>query len=338
MSAVLSALSALAADSDAAPLLVAVSGGVDSMSLAHGLAALDRPLALAHVHHSLRGAEADADRDFVREQARRLGVPFRSRRVDPRARRASASASRSRPTLQEAARRLRYDALRGVARELGARTVATAHTLDDQAETVLLRLLRGTGPDGLGGIPETAPLGPGVRVVRPLLAVSRAEVLEFARARGVEWREDPTNDSPAYARNRLRHEWLPGLSEAFNPRLLRAIGNLAEAQRRESEWLEQQLDLEARRRFTREAAGGLCIVPDGWSELPEALARRLARRALHCCGAGREVSRVHLERMLEFLRRGRPGQRIELPSGLVLTRDSRGFQLGEGRLCSRYAC
>ena len=216
----------------------------------------------------------------------------------------------------------------GVSRRgLGAERIATAHTADDQAETVLLRLLRGTGPVGLGGIAETSPDG---QVVRPLLAVSRADVHSYAKRHGLAWREDPSNANHRYARARLRHAWLPGLTRDFNPRLLRAIGDLAEAQRRESEWIGALVESEASRRFVWHEAGHLCIEAKGWDPdtTPDALARRLARLALHRLGAGREVTRSHLDRMVRFLRTARPGRSLEIPLGLSLVRDARGFRLG----------
>ena len=309
-------------------VLVAVSGGIDSTVLLHGLARLARQgeialsLCVGHVNHALRGAESDADQAAVEALAARLGVPVAVRRVDPASLREGRS-SLERPTLQEAARELRYRALRELAAECGAHHIATAHTLDDQAETLLLRLLRGTGPDGLGGIPERSPDG---IVVRPLLRVERAEIAAYARACGLAWREDPSNRSPAYARSRLR-AWLPQLARDFNPRLLRALGDLAEAQRRDAEWIREQVEREAAWRFGIEA-NWLRIDAKDWRELPESLTRRLARAALERVGAGRYVSRVHLERVGAFLEDAEPGKRIELPGGLSLERDRRGFRLG----------
>jgi tRNA(Ile)-lysidine synthase len=312
-------------------VLVAVSGGVDSVALAGALHELCQghslKLLIGHVNHGLRGPDAEADQALVEALGEALGLPVRVARVDPRAAR-RAGPSRDRPTLQEAARDLRYAALRRIVDEARADCVATAHTADDQAETVLLRLLRGTGPDGLGGIPERSPDG---RIVRPLLAVTRAEVERFARARGLAWREDASNASPAYARSRLRREWLPGLARAFNPRLLRALAGLAEAQRRDSEWIEALVEREAAERFAVEGEW-LRIDAGGWPELPEALSRRLARRALAACGAGRLVSRRHLERMDAFLRAGAPGRAIELPGELRLVRERAGARLGPLRV------
>lgn len=327
---------------DGAAIAVAVSGGVDSTALATALVERARrhrlALSIAHVNHSLRGAEADADEAFVRALAEKLGVPFAAARVEPRAARARATSSRERPTVQEAARRLRDRALRGLAHELGAERIATAHTADDQAETVLLRLLRGAGPAALGGI---APRSTDGVVVRPLLGTSRAEVVAYADARALGWREDPSNRDPGYARSRLRHAWLPGLRDAFNPRLLRALGDLAEATRDEAEWLDALVADEAGRRFqTGDEGGTLCIEAEGWDpqHTPDAFARRLLREALHRLGAGRDVSRAHLDRSLRFLRAGRPGSGIELPGGLALRRDARGFRLGRFRLQTGGPC
>jgi len=311
-------------------LLVGASGGIDSSVLAHGVHALapelHSKLVLGHVHHGLRGVEADADEAFVGSLGAALSSPVYVRRVAPRRLR-EGGPSRTRPTLQEAARRLRYAALHEMAAAAGAERILTAHTLDDQAETVLLRLLRGSGPVGLGGIPERSPNG---GIVRPLLAVSRAEIERFAQARGLSWREDASNRDPAYARARLRRDWLRGMGEAFNPQWLRAIGDLAEAQRRESEWIEPQVAQEAALRLARDGEGW-SLVCTGWDALPVALARRLARHALHEAGAGRDVTRRHLERMLTFLAHGRSGARLELPGGLLLERERGRVLLRGGR-------
>jgi tRNA(Ile)-lysidine synthase len=307
--------------------LVAASGGVDSTVLACALGEIARQrrleLVIGHVNHGLRGAASDADEQAVRDLAASLGAPVEVVAAHPRGLRSGRS-SRERPTLQEAARTLRYRALRSMATRLGAERIATAHNADDQAETLLLRLLRGTGPDGLGGIPERSPDGV---IVRPLLRVPRAEIEAYARARKLAWREDASNHSLDYTRNRLRHHWLPGLQREFNPRLLRVVADLAEAQRRDSEWIEAQVEREAGLRL-RSDGEWLRIDAMDWSQLPEALARRLVRRALRRCGAGRHASRVHLERMGEFLRAGRVGSHIEIPGGLRLERDAVGCRLG----------
>ena len=308
-------------------VLVAASGGLDSTALLHLLHGQARRhqlvLCVGHVNHGLRGEASDADEAAVRALAASLGVPMRSLRADPRPR-CLGGPSRARPTLQEAAREVRYEALHALAASLGADRIATAHTADDQAETVLLRLLRGSGPDGLAGIPERSPDGV---IVRPLLQVSRRELMAHAAAHGLAWREDASNARPDYARNRLRLHWLPGLASEFNPQLLRALAGLAEAQRRDTDWIEAQVEREAASRFSEDGSW-LVIDAKDWAELPEALARRVARAALRRCGIGREVSRVHLARTLAFLRTARSGTRLELPAGRVLWRVRSRFRMG----------
>jgi tRNA(Ile)-lysidine synthase len=319
-------------------VLVACSGGVDSTVLFHGLqrlaGRLRLELVLGHVHHGLRGADAEADLEAVCALGAKYGAPVEIDRVDPTALRAGGP-SRERPTLQEAARALRYRALRSQAERAGAARIATAHTRDDQAETVLLRLLRGAGPDALGGIPERSPDG---WIVRPLLGVGRQEIVAYAREAGLSWREDGSNASRAYARNRLRHDWLPGLGAAFNPRLLRAVADLAEAARRDTEWIEPRVEAETERWATEERDGALWISPEPWASLPEGLARRVVRRLLQRSGAGRDVTRTHLLRTLRFLRGARTGSCLELPGGLRLSRETTGFRLGPAACLPRGSC
>lgn len=311
-------------------VLVAASGGIDSTvmlyALAEARAASRIGLAVGHVHHGMRGEAADRDAESVRVQAETLGLRFLMERVEPGSLRLGRS-NRERPTWQEAARRVRYEALGRMAEAAGASPIATAHTLDDQAETVLMRLLRGTGPDGLGGIAERSPDG---RMIRPVLSVSRAEIEAFAASRGLVWREDASNRCDRYTRNRLRHDWLPGLARDFNPQLLRAIARLAEAQRRDAEWIEDIVDEATDAVVYRDDDGALRLRDDGWVDLPEALARRVVRRLLVRAGAGRDVTSTHIRRAIEFLRAGvrDDGPRtLELPGGLRIHTTRDGFEV-----------
>ena len=300
-------------------MLVAASGGIDSTCLAHVLADLaaegDFEVALGHVHHGLRGQESDDDEAAVCALARDLGVAYRFQRAEPGPVRSGRS-SRERLTLQEAARAVRYDALRSMAAEWGATRIATAHTADDQTETVLLRLLRGAGPDALSGIPVRSEGG---RLVRPLLGVEREELRLYAEENHLAWREDSSNASSDYARNRLRNRWIPGLATDFNPRLNQAIRRLVEAQARDRAWLEKLVEEEFSRRFHREDSGGW-IDCDGWAALPDGLALRLARRTLGVLGLGRDATATHLERLSAFLGAEHAPGTLELPRGVRMRR------------------
>lgn len=186
------------------PVLVACSGGADSVGLLlglHRLAPATARLVVAHAEHDLRAAAA-ADREFVARLAARLGLPFAWRRIAVRAEPPGGEGIEAR------ARRLRYEFLEQAALERAARHVVVAHTADDQAETILHRLLRGTGLAGLAGMPAARPLGPGVSLLRPLLAVSRSEVREFLAVAVQGWCEDESNADTGFARNFLRHEVL----------------------------------------------------------------------------------------------------------------------------------
>ncbi len=320
---VLAALDALGVARET--VVVAVSGGLDSTVLLHLLAAVsaerDITLVVGHVDHGLRGIASEGDRKSVEAQAAALGLECQVVRIDVDAARRG-QRNRARPSVQEAARQLRYRALDEIASRAGSRRIATAHHLDDQAETVLLRLLRGTSADGLAGIPESSRGG---RIVRPLLSLRRAELEDHARARGLRWREDASNQDAHYARNRLRLEALPALEQAFNPNLVPALGRLAESQRRDREWLEPLVEEAFERTFCRVEENRLESVETTWREHPEGLARRLVARAVQQLGGGRDLDRRHLDRALEFLRAGpgAPGGReIELPWPLRLRREN----------------
>jgi tRNA(Ile)-lysidine synthase len=206
-------------------ILVAVSGGPDSVALLRGLREVRPALSLvaAHLNHRLRGEESDADAAFVQELCGTLGVKCCCDHCDVRAR-----ADEEGNNLEATARGIRYDWLHKVAREQGLRWVATGHTADDQAETVLHRLLRGTGLRGLRGIAARRPLSADVTLIRPLLQVTRAEVMEFLQARNQDFRTDRTNLDLTLTRNRIRHELLPFLAANYNPEIARVLAQVAE--------------------------------------------------------------------------------------------------------------
>lgn len=205
------------------PSLIAVSGGADSVALALAIARLAPAgaggrLVIAHADHGLR-ADSAADGEFVQALAERLGVRCVCERLD-------VAAAAGREGLEGRARRLRYEFLATAAHEVGARHVMVAHTADDQAETILHRLLRGTGVAGLAGMRRSRPLADGVALLRPLLHVSRATVRAFLAALGQDWREDVTNTDVRHARNFLRHEILSRCEAGPYPAAAEAIVRL----------------------------------------------------------------------------------------------------------------
>jgi tRNA(Ile)-lysidine synthase len=203
--------------------ILAVSGGADSVALLRVLVEIypNSRLMVAHMNHQLRGAESAGDEAFVRQLAHAHELQFRSTSVDVRTLAARGE------NLEDTARTLRYEWLTQLAGENKVSWIATGHTADDQAETVLHRILRGTGLQGLRGIARERDLAPGLKLVRPLLHASRPEIVDYLNSIKQSWREDTSNRDPQYTRNRIRHELLP-LLETFNPAIRSLLGRLAE--------------------------------------------------------------------------------------------------------------
>lgn len=259
-------------------VVVGTSGGPDSLALLHVLAGLRQShgltLVAAYLDHGLRRGGAEADVAAVRRVAGPLEVPVRTGRADPAAWQGGGS-------VQAAARRARYRFFREVARAEAAGVLALGHQLDDQAETVLLRLLRGAGPDGLAGIPHVRVDRPsGVRIVRPLLDVPRAEIEAYCAAHGLEPVRDPSNLRPIYLRNRIRLELLPALERDYAPNLRRRLADLAAALRAEREVLDDLAGRALERLAGRRAPGIVCLDAAGLAALEPAVARRVVRAAM----------------------------------------------------------
>lgn len=209
-------------------ILIGVSGGADSVALLVASARIELPIVAAHLNHALRDEHSDADEKWVAELCGRLDVSFERDRQDVR----TLSESRG-LTLEEAARRARYAFFIESARRHDCRYVAVAHTADDQAETVLHHIIRGTSLAGLGGMPTSRELGEGFKLIRPLLQTTREEIEAYLSDLGQDYRNDVTNTDESHTRNRIRHTLLPLLRDQFNPRvndaLLRLSRNASDA-------------------------------------------------------------------------------------------------------------
>lgn len=279
-------------------LLCAVSGGRDSVCLLHYLASIAPQygfsVAAAHLNHQMR-PEAQRDEDFVRSLCDALDVPFYTEAAPVYERSAQWNLS-----VEETGRRLRYDFLNRTADTIGAQRIATAHHAQDQAETVLLNLLRGTGTEGLGGIPPVRG-----RIVRPLLQTDRAEIEGYLASHGLSHVEDSTNEDTHYARNRLRRELWPQL-ESINPALVRTIGRTAEIVRRENDCLDTLAAAYLPPKGTKVEAAQLLAAP-------EALRRRAVRLLLGRLPTGKkDVGAVHIDALLALIE---GGGALDLPDG-----------------------
>ena len=294
-------------------VLVAVSGGADSVALLRALAdasgRLRAHVVAAHFDHRLRGAASTADAAFVRDLCARLGLQL----VEGRAMHPDAGAG-----LEARARRQRYEFLEKAADDVGAARIATAHTLDDQAETVLMRWLRGGGGDGLQAIRYRRG-----RVIRPLLDCSRAEVIAYLARLGQDFRDDESNLDRRFLRNRVRHELLPFLAE-FNPRAAAALARTATVLQDEGRYLDRRVTRRLREPGVVEA-GALSIA--ALRRLPAVLRARAIRRWLAAQGlAG--ASHAHVQAILALARRAATSPGTELPGGFRVERVGGWLRIG----------
>jgi tRNA(Ile)-lysidine synthase len=317
-------------------LAVGVSGGADSVALLRALHACSRDTGLvihaAHLHHGLRGAEADQDLEFVRRLAADLDVPFQSEQVNVEAERGKAAGGKRNESVEQAARRLRYGWFRRLMAQGVVEAVATAHTLDDQAETVCAKFLRGAWTEGLSGIHPVIEFPEG-RIVRPLLAATRAQVEAYLNSLGQPWRNDSSNLDSAFTRNRIRHVLLPQL-EGWNPQLRNHLAQMAELARDEEAWWQAELARVAPQILMagKPVRGGGRAWTDGLAfdrvrlaALAPALQRRLLRHAAQQLGMALDFNATEALRMLAL--EGRAGQKRELAAGLRAERTPRELRL-----------
>ena len=292
-------------------VLCAVSGGADSMALLHLLHALSArygfAVEAASFDHCIR-PEGATDVQFVADCCVKWGIPCHLGRED-----VPAAAAERKAGLEETARALRYAFLESTAERIGARRVATAHNADDNAETVLLHLLRGSGLKGLGG----SEPGRG-RIIRPLLGVSREEIEEYCKQCGLSYVTDATNADTAYTRNYLRHEVLP-LLRARNPNLLDTLSRTARTLRRDSAYLEAEAD-RLLQTAKREPERISCAAAELLA-LPEALSLRLVQRMAETLLPGTVLSARQRERVLELCRSERPSAACPLIGPLTARRE-----------------
>jgi tRNA(Ile)-lysidine synthase len=310
-----------------ATVLVAVSGGPDSMALLavlYRLRSLYHPLTLrvVHINHHLRGAESTRDAVFVEQQAARLGLSFHIQHIDVKTWQHTSGLSP-----QHAAREARYTSLYALQRALNATHIALGHSADDQAETLLMRLLRGSGPAGIAGIPPVR-----LPYIRPLLTVFRHDILTYLQAEGVPWIEDSSNLHLSYLRNRIRLELLPLLRQ-YNPCVASRLNDLAVMCSAEHSLLDQQTQQAAEQIIHWQPGKRVLIRCAPYEAIPLALQRRLLRRVADgLLPAPTPISFHHIESLRRLILQGRVGQRHSLPGGWMAERHQETTQLWHPQL------
>lgn len=296
-------------------ILVAVSGGPDSVALLHAMHRVGRRIAAAHLNHHLRGAESDRDEGFVRRLCEQLGVAVLVE---------SAALDGDSSNLEERARQARYDFLDRAAARLGARYIALGHQADDQAETIILRLLRGAGIAGLSAMAEA---GPG-RLIRPLLKLRRRDLLDYLEAIDARFVSDSSNRSPRHLRNRVRHDLLPMIEHGYTPGFSRRLVELGAELRAVEDFMAASAERELSNRLTKDQLLDL----SGFARLHPALAAAMLRRFIAGrIGNLRLVDRSHVEALMRLCLKGPPNRRLNLPGGWRAMREYQTLAIGRAQ-------
>ena len=290
-------------------VLVAVSGGADSLALLYLLQQFSKELGyelfVAHLNHLTRGGESDEDARFVKKEADKLSLPVFVENIN-----VATEKSILKSSFQESARILRYRFLEKTLMAVKGNKIALGHTADDCVETVLMNLLRGTGLRGLAGIPESRG-----HVVRPLLHFTRSELEQFLNDRNLDYRTDSSNNEKKYLRNKIRHEVIPFL-RTFNKDISENLLSLAEIARGEEQWMTEKTR-ELYSQLVKTESGGLRFEVTEFEEQPQAMKRRLIREAFYrLTGSLREITALHVRQVLDLFARARVGSGLKLPGNV----------------------
>ena len=293
-------------------VLIALSGGPDSVTLAdvlHTLAADYRlRLGIAHLNHCLRPKDADRDAEFAAEIARQLDLPFYTAKKDVDKLRKS-----DRLSLEEAARKVRYEFFDAICSRHGYHKIAVGHHRNDNAELVLMNLLRGSGPQGLSGI---APVRGG-KIIRPLIHLKRSELDEYIAERKLAYVTDTSNNDLSFRRNRIRHHLIPELEKTYNPAIVDTLSRLATIMRAENRWIENTLAKDFGQCISVKGPGAVRIDLDQLKGLAGAVRRRVLRRAILTVKNDlRRITLAHIDAVLALVDKSPPTGCLNLPDGI----------------------
>lgn len=303
-------------------VLLAVSGGADSIALLYAVFALksegifDGEILCAHVNHQLRGSQADADEDFVIAEAAKLGASVITKRIDVKS-----FAHKNKLSIETAGRKLRLECLADIAKSKGCGVVATGHHADDNAETIVQRLARGTGFRGLCGIWPVRTFDDNIRFARPLLYVRREKIIEYLKSRGLKWRTDPTNQDCGYRRNFIRHRLIPALQQECNHPVAEQLSDLSQRVCKFYSLVCGSVD-KVWPTLAKCCEESIKLAVKKFSQQVPAVQVELIRRSLTAIGSGeRNLTQGHYERILQLAKQNVSGKKIELPGGFVVLRE-----------------
>ncbi|MCK5165435.1 MAG: tRNA lysidine(34) synthetase TilS, partial [Desulfobacula sp.] len=299
-------------------VLAAVSGGPDSVALVLSLLALKKKyaikLGIAHLNHMLRGEESLRDEAFVKKLADKLALPYHKGQKDVRA-----YAENQRLSIEEAGREVRYNFFNHIAENHGYVKIATGHTRDDNAELVLMNLLRGTGPKGLSGIP---PIRDG-RYIRPLIRVSKSKILDFLKLKKQDYVFDSSNKDMVYLRNKIRHALIPHLQSEYNPEIMDALDRLSTIIKQEEEFWESETQKAFQTCVIKTQASSITFSKPLLSRLHPALLNRVFRKAIQTIKNNlKRISLAHLDNIVEFCFNRSSGISLDLPDQIRIYKNN----------------
>ena len=297
-------------------VVVAVSGGPDSVALLKVLAMLSDEyrltLIVAHLNHGLR-EEASHEEQFVRRITADMGIAFESKSLDIASIRKGTG-----KCIEDISREVRYNYLNDVANKHGAQKIALGHHINDQTETLLMNFLRGSGPAGLKGMLPARDS----TYIRPLLDVTRSEIVSFLEFHGIPFVKDPSNNDRRYLRNRIRHSLIPELKAKYNPKLEESMKSMAEIMRMENDYMKMVTDKVLSEWGTAAADGETRICISDLRENHEAIQRRIMKHLLEGLSPNRQgVEYTHIKAALDLVFSGRPGAYINLPYNIEVRRE-----------------
>ena len=309
-------------------VLVCVSGGADSVALTHVLLALAPEyclqLGIAHLNHGLRQEDAERDASFVTSLARQLALPFYTAKEDVIAYRRKYHLS-----LEEAARKIRYIFFSAVAEKYGFNKIAQGHHSDDNAELVLMFLLRGSGPLGLSGIP---PVREG-QIVRPLINLTRSELIDFISKKKLQYVCDTSNDDLTFLRNKIRHHLIPELKKSYNPNVIETLNRLVSIIRAEDRWLDDIIEPVFENCLSAREPAKICLSTTRLGKLVTPVKRRIIRKAIFAVKENlRRITYSHVEAVLRLIENGPTAGRLNLPNEISIWRNRDELAIIKGEI------